>query len=149
LLPAVHGIRRKRNGYAVGLHEHERRLLRETSAELEALLAGGQAPPRLFPAAYRDDDEAAAEYERLVRPSLEEGKIAALRTLAATAGDSLLDEATAQTWLAALNDLRLALGARLDVREDDGVGRLVEPGYAVYAWLTWLQSELVDALMRG
>jgi Domain of unknown function (DUF2017) len=144
----VHGIRRKRDGYQVGLREHERRLLRETSEELAALLAGGEAPPRLFPSAYRDDEEAAAEYERLVRPSLEDGKLAALRTLAATSDAARLDEETAQVWLSALNDLRLALGTRLDVREDDGITRLTEPGYAVYLWLTWLQSELIDALTR-
>jgi hypothetical protein len=144
----MHGIRRKRDGYLVGLREHERRLLRETSEELEALLVGGEAPARLFPSAYRDDDEAAAEYDRLVRESLEEGKLAALRRLAETADAPRLDEETAQVWLAALNDLRLALGTRLDVREDDGLVRLAEPGYAVYMWLTWLQSELVDALTR-
>jgi uncharacterized protein DUF2017 len=145
----VHGIRRKKDGYAVALHLRERRLLRESAQGLEELLLGGEAPPRLFPAAYRDDDEAAAEYDRLVRPALEEGKLAAVRTLVQTANDSRLDEETAQTWLRALNDLRLVLGARLDVREEDGLSRLREPGYAVYVWLTWLQSELIEALMSG
>jgi hypothetical protein len=144
----VHGIRRKRDGYQVGLRDHERELLRQTSRELEALLAADEAPERLFPAAYRDDEEAAAEYDRLVRPSLQEGKLAALRTLAATAESPQLDEETAQIWLSALNDLRLALGARLDVQEDDGISRFTEPGYAVYMWLTWLQSELIEALTR-
>jgi hypothetical protein len=69
--------------------------------------------------------------------------------LARTADDTRLDEETAQTWLRALNDLRLVLGTRLDVREDDGMRRLTEPGYAVYVWLTWLQSELIQALMSG
>jgi Domain of unknown function (DUF2017) len=145
----VHGIRRKRDGYAVGLRLPERRLLRESAEGLEALLLGGEAPPRLFPAAYRDDEEAADEYDRLVRPALEEGKLAAVRTLVQTADDTRIDEETAQTWLRALNDLRLVLGTRLDVREDDGLSRLREPGYAVYAWLTWLQSELIEALTSG
>jgi hypothetical protein len=144
----MHGIRRRGDGYRVGLHEGERDLLRQLCAELVGLLgAEGDDPAlaRLFPRPYRDD-EAAAEFERLVRPELEEGKLAALRATAETAGASLLDEETAQTWLRALNDLRLVLGTRLDVREDDGVGRLREPGYAEYVWLTWLEGELVEAL---
>jgi len=145
----VHGIRRKRDGYAVGLQPHERDLLRDAAADLEAQIADNTVPPRLFPAAYREDEEAAAEYDRLVRPSLEEGKLAALRTLRSTAGATRLDEEEAQTWLAALNDLRLALGTRIDVREDDGLERMHEPAYAVYVWLTWLQSELIEALTSG
>ena len=142
----MHGIRRAGDGYRVGLHENERALLRELCGELEELLRAGAAPGRLFPSAYRDDEEAAAEYERLVRPGLEEGKLAALRTLAATAEAPRLDEETAQTWLRALNDLRLVLGTRLDVREDDSALRLREPGYAVYAWLSWLEGELIEAV---
>jgi len=142
----VHGIRRNKDGYTVALHRRERRLLRESAQGLEELLLGGEAPPRLFPAAYRDDEEEAAEYDRLVRPALEAGKLAAARLLVQTANDTRLDEEAAQTWLRALNDLRLVLGARLDVREEDGMSRLREPGYAVYVWLTWLQSELIEAL---
>ena len=142
----MHGIRRKRDGFAVGLEPQERDLLRDAAAALEAAIAADTATPRLFPAAYRDDDEAAAEYERLVRPSLEAGKLAALRTLRDTAGAARLDDEEAQTWLAALNDLRLDLGTRIDVREEDGLERMHDPGYAVYVWLTWLQSELLTAL---
>jgi len=145
----VHGIRRKRGGYAVGLAPYERDLLRDAAGDLEGAIAADTAPPRLFPAAYREDEEAAAEFDRLVRPSLQEGKLAALRALRSTAGATKLDEHEAQIWLSALNDLRLALGTRLDVSEDDGVERIHEPAYAVYAWLTWLQSELIEALTSG
>jgi hypothetical protein len=148
----MHGIRRISAGYEVSLAPPEREALRELCLDLVAELTGG-APAdagleRLFPPASRDDEEAAAEFERIARPALEEGKLAALRATAASADETLLDEDAAQTWLRSLNDLRLVLGVRLDVQEDDSLFRLREPGYRMYAWLTWLQSELLEALRR-
>jgi hypothetical protein len=146
----MHGIRRAGDGYAVSLEEHERAALRAFCLDLVAELRGQQPPDpgleRLFPRAFPDDDEAADEYDRLVRPSLEEGKLAALRATAATAGAKQLTEEEAQTWLRALNDLRLVLGIRLDVQEGDSIFRMREERYRTYVWLTWLQSELVEAL---
>ena len=55
-------------------------------------------------------------------------------------------------WLAALNDVRLALGTALDVTEDmpDDVDpddpRAAHLG--VYHWLTFVQDGLVQARMR-
>ena len=145
----MHGIRRAAQGYDVALASHERELLRslclELAGELQAPDDSDPALGRLFPRAFRDDDAASDEYDRLVRPSLESGKLAALRAVADSADATTLDEDGAQTWLRALNDLRLVLGVRLDVREDDSLLRLREPQYRTYAWLTWLQSEVLDA----
>jgi hypothetical protein len=149
----MHGIRRRHGRYRVSLAEHEREALRGFCRELAELLAGSTeddpAVERLFPSAYRDDDEAAAEWAELARPGLEDGKLAALRLTEATVAATELDEEQAQTWLRTLNDLRLVLGTRLDVHEDDSLLRLREPHYAAYAWLTWLQGELVEALASG
>jgi hypothetical protein len=143
-------MRRKGDAVRVGLVRHERRLLRELCEQLAAEIAGegeDEGLARLFPAAY-DDDEAADEYARLVGPELATGKVAALRRTAETANDGSLDDATAQTWLRALNDLRLVLGTRLDVTEDTfaSPAAALRPGLAIYAWLTWLQGELIEAL---
>ena len=46
---------------------------------------------RLFPAAFRDDPEAAAEYDRLVRDDLVSGRLAALDTLVRTVDAERLD----------------------------------------------------------
>jgi hypothetical protein len=64
-----------------------------------------------------------------------------------------LDTADAQAWLRALNDLRLALGTRLEITEDS-YERLAgldwdDPRYAMFAiydWLTLLQDTLVNSL---
>ncbi|HEU5212051.1 MAG TPA: DUF2017 family protein, partial [Gaiellaceae bacterium] len=59
--------------------------------------------------------------------------------------------AQAAAWCGALNDARLVLGERLGVTEDlyeNGIAR-DDPRareLAFYAWLTWLQGELVEAL---
>ena len=147
----MHGIRRRGDTFEIGLRRHERALLRHLCGELAREVSSeGEADEaglaRLFPAAYRDDDEAAREFERLVRPGLADGKVAALRLTARTAGDERLDAETAQSWLTALNDLRLVHGTRLGVTENDYLRALRDRDYAVYGWLTWLQSELVEAL---
>ena len=54
--------------YALSLDDDERRVLRRLCVDLRELLEDEDpAVGRLFPAAYRDDAEAAAEFDRLVR----------------------------------------------------------------------------------
>jgi ATP-dependent Clp protease adaptor protein ClpS len=106
---------------------------------------------RLFPAAFRDDDEAAAEFAELTRDGLEHERLAAFDTVARTIGADELDEAEAAAWCGALNDARLVLGERLGVTEElyaTGIRRddPRAPELAFYAWITWLQGELVEAL---
>ena len=67
-----------------------------------------------------------------------------------TAGRDRLDAGELDRWLAALNDLRLVLGTRLDVSEDefaDGFDPNAPHAYelAVYAFLTWLQEAAIQA----
>jgi hypothetical protein len=69
---------------------------------------------RLFPAAYQDDDRAAAEFRSLTEESLREDKAERLgecrAELPSGAGDIDLDDGGAQRWLTVLTDLRLAIG---------------------------------------
>jgi len=81
---------------------------------------------------------------------------AVLAALPATGGRVTLDTAAAGCWLGALNDLRLALGTRLEVTEDTyaELDRLPEDSpqaaaLGIFAWLGWLQETLVAALARG
>ena len=146
----MHGLRRHGDTVRVGLARHERVLLARLCEQLVAELTQGgedEAVARLFPRAY-DDESAAAEYERLVRPELADGKVAALRRTAESTREERLDIATAEAWLRSLNDLRLVSGTRLGVTEETFASRsaLAKPALAVYAWLTWLEGELVEAL---
>jgi Domain of unknown function (DUF2017) len=111
---------------------------------------------RLFPDGYREDGAASGEFRRYTEASLREGKErdseTALRTLN-EGPDVPLDPEQAQAWLRVLNDLRLALGTRLELTEEDHdrFRDLDEgdPEYAMivtYDWLTQLQDGLVHCL---
>jgi hypothetical protein len=123
---------------------------------------------RLFPTAYHDDDEAAAEFRRYTEAGLRDGKAAGAASVIDTleeAGlptelteeglviDVEIDQATAETWARTFTDLRLALATRLDVEEGDEDYWLSLPdddprsqAYDIYHWLGLLQETLVDAL---
>jgi len=132
--------------------------------QLEQLLAAdeddlGDDPvlARLLPEGHRGDPRLAADYRELTESALRSGKADDLATVRATlplgGGDVRLDPEQAAAWLRSTNDLRLALGTRLQITEDteppeDATG---EEGQqlAVYYWLTALQGSLVDALAAG
>jgi hypothetical protein len=116
---------------------------------------------RLFPNAYgQDDPEGSADFRRFTENGLRARKAAAARGMLATlapvegqGGRVQLDAEGAQTWLAALNDIRLALGTRLGVSEendpyedlaDDDPARWA---WAVYDFTTHLQETLVRSLL--
>jgi Domain of unknown function (DUF2017) len=135
------------------LPPEERELLRTLPAQLRSLLDESPDDPsleRLFPPAY-DDDESEAEYRQLMRDELLDGRRRALATLEETLESDRLSPEQAQAWLTALNDLRLVLGTRLDVSEDELLERLDPtdpraPALGLYAYLSWLQEQLVEAL---
>ncbi len=112
---------------------------------------------RLLPDGYRGDEEAAKEFRKYTESSLRSAKQQVaqemLDTLPEAGGKIQLNHDQAQAWLKALNDVRLALGVRLDVTEDfeEQWGGLAadDPqwaAYEVYAWLGAVQESLVQAL---
>ena len=123
---------------------------------------------RLFPTAYSDDEEAAAEFRRYTEAGLRDGKAAGAASVIDTleeAGlptelteeglviDVEIDQATAETWLRTFTDLRLALATRLGVEDGDEDVWLAMPdddprsqAYDIYHWLGLLQETLVEAL---
>jgi hypothetical protein len=135
------------------LPREERELLRGLPAQLRRLLDDAPEDPsleRLFPRAY-EDEGSEAEYRRLMGDELLDGRLEALRVLEDTLDQDRLSAEQAQAWLTALNDLRLVLGTRLDVRDETLLGGLRPddpraPELALYAYLSWLQEQLVEAL---
>ena len=118
---------------------------------------------RLLPTAHRGDDQAAAEFRRLTEPGLRRRKADNLRVaITALTRDSdavELTEPQAVAMLVALTDVRLVLGERLGLREDDDVERLEQAAdeldaddplhyaLAVYDFLSWLQESLALAML--
>lgn len=112
---------------------------------------------RLLPDAYQDDQDASGEFRRYTEQSLRSGKVAAARTVLDTlppdGGRIRLTEEQSQVWLRALNDIRLALGVRLEITEDrdDMLERASRGGQDaaglwVYDWLSLLQETLVESI---
>ena len=148
--------RTRRGDFRLRLPREERRLLRTVSEELLLLLDADPDDPdlrRLFPPAYGVDPDAEAQYRLLVGDGLAAGRARAHHTVRDTAEREVLTAEQADAWLTALNDARLVLGTRLDVSEemdwDVDPHDPRAPQLAVYAYLSWLQEQLVAALADG
>lgn len=123
---------------------------------------------RLFPDGYHEDDEA-SDFRRFTERGLRETKAATAATVLASLATAEgvnpeekptrekarveLDTDEADAWLRTLTDLRLALGTRLGVAEDDADVWSALPEddprrhiHDVYDWLGWLQETLVRTL---
>ena len=127
-------------------------MLRALPAQLRDLLHGNDpALHRLNPPAYPDDAAKEAEYRELVREDLQGQRRRSLDLMERTIDAERLDEEQISAWLAALNDLRLVLGTRLDVTEElyeDGIPERDPraPAFALYLYLGWLEEQVVAAL---
>jgi hypothetical protein len=151
----------------------------------ELFAEGPSEPPadpvlrRLFPDAYSDpgatpgpkeaEEQKAhsAEFRRYTENDLRAGKrdnaLAVVRSLdelsSASAGEGgavlELGPEESQRWLGALNDLRLAIGSRLDITEEGDTDLLYrlpdedprKPMVMAYLWLGGLQETLVSTLL--
>ena len=115
---------------------------------------------RLLPNAYADP-EAASDFRRYTEPALRGSKQRALRKVRedllvvfeSSDDGGTIEDLEPDSWLTALNDLRLALSVRLDVNADSfEVFELLpdedpdKPVFAVYFWLGWLQEKLLGVL---
>ncbi|AXG78075.1 DUF2017 domain-containing protein [Streptomyces paludis] len=148
---------------------------------LAQLFAPGPSEPpadpalaRLFPDAYGNGDDELCEYsaefrrftENDLRGRKREDGMALVRTLDAvtaagggvTGGGGAVLKLTPEDcrhWLGALNDLRLTIGTRLEVTDEDEGGELYrlpdsdprKPMVMAYLWLGALQETLVETLM--
>jgi hypothetical protein len=148
----------------VRLAQDEVAVLRGLPEQLRTVLGEGGDEPvnrRLFPPAYLEvaDVERDAEYRRLMHDDLVEEKLANLDLVTGSLerGSASVrrwtveltdEEATA--WLGVINDLRLALGVRLDITEDyDGEVDDTDPrapAFRLLSYLGWLEEQLLDAL---
>ncbi|WP_367574427.1 DUF2017 domain-containing protein [Streptomyces griseoaurantiacus] len=156
----------------------------EAADPLAELFAEGPSEPpsdpvlkRLFPDAYSDPEgepssaaEAeerraySSEFRRFTENDLRAGKrdnaLAVVRTLdrlKAVRGSAVLELTPEESrqWLTALNDLRLAIGARLEIADEEEADLLYhlsdedprKPMVMAYLWLGGLQETLVNTLL--
>jgi hypothetical protein len=150
--------------------EDEVRVLRKVAEEVVGLLTEGfdhedPVVSRLFPDAYPDAPRESADFRRFTEGELKTAKIDQAGAILAAlpedgGGEVRLDPETADCWLRALNDARLALGIRLEitddtlldmefdeaVRDDPAAPRVFQ--LSVYSYLGYLQDSLLSALTR-
>ncbi|MYS18818.1 protein of unknown function [Streptomyces sp. DvalAA-14] len=173
-------------GAAITLDEVEISILRSLLVSLLELIGPGEPPPgedddplaalfaegpskppedpalaRLFPDAYEKTEDA-SDFRRFTENDLRTRKrddaLAMVRTLDLGGPVVRLSADQSRQWLGALNDLRLTLGARLEVGEgdEDGSSELYalpddderKPLVMAYLWLGGLQESLVETLMK-
>ena len=162
-------FQRRSDHYVATFAVDEVRVLRKVASEVVGLLTdafdhAGPVVVRLFPEVYPDDAEGAAEFRRYTEGDLKTAKIdqagAILAALPDDAGGEVrLDNEAAEAWLRALNDARLAMGVRLEIRDSTDLGAelddavAADPGssrmfqLSVYAYLGYLQESLLSALI--
>lgn len=139
-------------------------------------LGGPSAPPedpvlkRLLPDAYRDDADDSGEFRRLTERSLTSVKVHHAEVLIGSLVDGglefgadveddesaieiELDPDAVQSWLRALNDIRLSLAVRLGIENDEDLMLVAESHDEaiaamsdIYDWLGYVQETLVAAL---
>ncbi|MFJ8312484.1 MULTISPECIES: DUF2017 domain-containing protein [unclassified Streptomyces] len=149
----------------------------EGADPLAALFAEGPSEPpsdpalaRLFPDAYASDEsdelrDKSSEFRRFTENDLRSRKRAdalavvhGLDALTPKGDGGAVLKLTAEDsrhWLGALNDLRLTIGTRLEVTDEDESGELYrlpdddprKPMVMAYLWLGVLQETLVETLM--
>jgi hypothetical protein len=152
-------IRRDDDHFVIDIGDDERSMVRRLVGELRELLTdeepddgAQQLLTRLFPAAYLDDDEMEAEYQRLMRDELVQSKLAAFEVVdAALSGDGNVDEGELTAFMQSVNSIRLVLGTMLGVTDDPDIDEVTpslegSPEYHLYSYLSWLLEWCVRAL---
>lgn len=144
-------------GVVVRLKPREFEALELVSEILESVGEVGTDPAaaRLDIDAYTDDEEASAEFRRLMRSEVEQSRTSdrsAFTTSleAADEGQVTLSAGEAEAWLLAVGEARLVLAARLGIKaegwgEDESE---IDPPMALLHYLSWVQGSLAEALLE-
>lgn len=156
-------------GVEAYLLPQEAQIFIDIALDLRAIIetpALGEDPvrERLFPRAYLDPTEETAEmtWAAFAHPELLESRVATLIAMIASierlvpappdrdAGQLqmvILSPEETESWLKGLNDLRLALGTKLEISDEQTKVDSVDPHAQlreIYDWLTALQQDLLE-----
>jgi hypothetical protein len=106
---------------------------------------------RLFPSAYPDDPDADSFYRLLSHDELLAKRLANLDLFEEALDAKELTEIQLNGLMGAVNDLRLVLGTKLDVSEEQLPDEIDDddpdgPAFAIYSYLGWILELVVDAL---
>ncbi len=141
--------------FSLNLDEQERALITTIIPELRWLVdddPDDEMLARLFPTARPDDIFAEVEYQQMVREDLVSARLDRFDMVTELSEATVIDQEQLAAWTGAVNDMRLVLGTRLNITEDDdfefddqaeddpeSVAR------SAYWYLGWLLEHLVEA----
>ena len=150
--------------YSLNIESSERAVLNSLFDQLRDVLmndSNSDIARRLFPAAYHQDEQHEAEYQRLMHNELLSSRLTSLSQTADILGNSphsehqdsdhvVISADQLDSLMRSVNSLRLVLGTLLDVHEDEADLLLDEddPAYGqlqLYSYLGWLLDWMVTA----
>ncbi|MFJ8577337.1 DUF2017 domain-containing protein [Micromonospora sp. NPDC093277] len=163
-------FRRSGDRYVSNFAVDEVRVLRKVASEVVGLLTDGfdHGDPvvgRLFPEVYPEDAASTAEFRRYTEGDLKTAKIDQAGAILAVlpsgevGGEVRLDAEAAEAWLRALNDARLAMAVRLEIKDGTDAEEELDEAMAmdptssrvfqlsVYQYLGYLQESLLNSLI--
>tara|TARA_B110000438_G_scaffold274757_1_gene295163 strand:- start:113 stop:586 length:474 start_codon:yes stop_codon:yes gene_type:complete len=150
---APRALKRDGDRTTILLGEEERALLVDLAEQFRSVLAADNDPDlrRLYPAAYADDAERDADYASLVHDDLLGTHLDAVDGLIGSAAAGSINDEDLAAWMQVLNGLRLLLGTRLDVSEEDEFEPEAAdaPTRALLAWLGLVLEEAVESAAAG
>ena len=135
---------------SVRLDPAARDLVQSLTEELRELLLVDEADDlrRLYPTAYPDDPERDSSFRELLHDQLLMSRLDAIDVVQETISREQLSADEADAWMSTINQIRLVLGTRLDVSEDDRAIDEDDPNatsHVVYQVLSHLLDELTTA----
>ncbi len=137
-------------GFDVEVFDWQRQLLENLIEPLRDLLLEGSSPVlrRLYPTAYPADAKANEAFDDLVHDQLLEQKLAALETVEESMSNETLSEEQLLQWMSAINSIRLVLGTRLDISEEDDLGAIADDDPDRALWLSYdLLSQMLGVIL--
>lgn len=170
----MNGFSRRGRGLQIKLRRNEAVVLHVMIGELIEVVNplcqpspnGEPTPPpsdpamaRLFPNAYRDDQDASDEFRHFTQADQAGAKVAAARAVTADIegaddGWVSLPPENADAWAITLTNLRLMLAASLGIVDQLDADQLADlaqddplaPSAAIYDWCGWLLESLIECL---
>ena len=111
----------KNGAFKVETPDWQIQIFRQLSQELKTVLSerNSYLTTRLFPVAYQSDKAANAEYEQLTHEELLQSHLASLELIEGISTDKEVSEHTLIKLMQGINILRLVLGTRLKIDDEN------------------------------
>ncbi len=135
---------------SVRLDDTMRALIKQVTEELREVLLveDPELTKRLYPTAYPDDEVLEDGYQEIVHDQLLMQRLDGIDQLQASIDDEEISVETADAWMNTINQIRLVLGTKLDVGEEQVEIDQEDPeatSMVIYQVLSHILEELTSA----